>query len=143
MTIHNLLINNKEEMSSFAKKISNSIGNNGVIFLNGNLGAGKTFFASEFIKHKLGSDISITSPTFSLINTYKYNNIKINHCDFYRIESKDDLIQIGVEDIFKSSISIIEWQKFCREIVIPDVIIDIDIINDDKRNITYQFSIAK
>jgi tRNA threonylcarbamoyladenosine biosynthesis protein TsaE len=143
MTIYNLLINNKEEMSSFAKKISDNIGSIGVIFLNGNLGAGKTFFASEFIKHKLGSDISITSPTFSLVNTYKYNNLTINHCDFYRIESRDDLFQIGVDDIFTNSISIIEWQKFCHEIIIPDVKIDIDILDDNKRSLKYQFNIAK
>jgi tRNA threonylcarbamoyladenosine biosynthesis protein TsaE len=143
MTLYNLLINDKEEMSSFAKKISNDIGNKGVIFLNGQLGAGKTFFASEFIRHKLDCDDNITSPTFSLINTYKKNNIIINHCDFYRIESIDDLLQIGVEDIFKNSISIIEWQRFCDQIVIPDIVIDIEILDEKRRSIKYHFNIDK
>ena len=59
------------------------------VFLNGNLGAGKTFFMQNFI-HSLGFKGNVKSPTYSVLETYSINNLNINHFDYYRIQNLQD-----------------------------------------------------
>ena len=110
-----------------------------VVILNGNLGAGKTFFIKSALK-VLGI-YNVSSPTFAIVNEYNCE-YKIYHFDFYRINNINELYDIGFTDYLNDSDAIIfiEWGNLMQEIL-PHKRIEIKIkINDD---FSREFDFAK
>lgn len=90
-----------------------------VIILTGDLGAGKTQFVQGVA---LGLHIhdDVTSPTFDLITTYTGGRLPLNHADLYRLETPDQLDDIGYWDALESgAVNFIEWGNRFRQ-AIPD-----------------------
>ena len=117
----------------FSSKLKNGM----IIILNGDLGAGKTFF----IKHVL-QKFGITntnSPTFAIVNEYVADKV-FYHFDFYRINKESELHDIGIEDYFndEQSIIFIEWGNLFPH-VLPKKRIEINIsyINDNEREFNF------
>ena len=83
---------------------------NRVLLFFGEMGVGKTTLIKEICK-SLHSDEVISSPTFSLVNEYRTQyDEPIYHFDFYRIDSEEEALDIGVEDYFYSGDwCLIEW----------------------------------
>ncbi len=113
-----------------------------IICLNGDLGVGKTVFSKGFAKG-LMIDEHITSPTFTIINTYETGKLPFYHFDVYRIADPYELDEIGYEDyFFGQGVTMIEWASLIEE-VIPSSAKQIDIEKDldkglDYRRITYK-----
>ena len=85
-----------------------------VICLDGNLGAGKTTFATSLGQALGVAGEDISSPTFSLQNVYQYEFggrlHRINHFDFYRINDEDELFETGFEEtVSRNELHIVEW----------------------------------
>jgi len=80
-----------------------------VVYLCGELGTGKTTFARAIIQQR-GSADSVTSPTFTLIETYHLGDVLVAHLDLYRIESDAEMEGIGLRDYLDGDwICLIEW----------------------------------
>lgn len=80
-----------------------------VIFLIGDLGAGKTTF-TKYLAKELGIKQNVVSPTFILHREYKMNDkSKLHHLDLYRIETEIELIELKLGEIAKNNLVIIEW----------------------------------
>ena len=91
-----------------AKDIAPIIKNN-IIFLNGEIGAGKTTF-TKYLVEIYGLNDEVCSPTFSLENRYNTKNGLIIHFDLYRIKNEEELDMIGFYDTLKEDATIlIEW----------------------------------
>jgi tRNA threonylcarbamoyladenosine biosynthesis protein TsaE len=101
-----------------------------VIYLKGDLGAGKTHL-SKGIAKGLGIQEDITSPTFTLINEYKVNVISFYHLDLYRLDSLNQILDLGIEDFIDSdnSIVLIEWAEKLGNYNLSDNLIEINIIH--------------
>jgi tRNA threonylcarbamoyladenosine biosynthesis protein TsaE len=99
--------------SSFFKKLKFTEHKKSLIFLHGEIGAGKTLLVKSFIKH-LDKRTIATSPTFTLINEYNIDNFKIFHYDLFRLNSSKELLEIGIDHYFsQEGIHFIEWpEKF-------------------------------
>ena len=84
-----------------------------LIFLHGEIGSGKTSLVKSFIKH-LDKKAVATSPTFTLINEYSVGNLKVFHYDLFRLNSSQELLEIGIDYYFsQEGIHFIEWpEKF-------------------------------
>lgn len=97
------------EVDSIASEII-SQSSSKVLLFYGEMGVGKTTLIKSICK-ALESDDVISSPTFSLVNEYHTRNgAPIYHFDFYRIESEEEALDIGVEDYFYSDAwCLIEW----------------------------------
>ncbi len=81
-----------------------------VVALNGELGAGKTVFTRGVAKSRNVAE-PVTSPTFTLINEY-FGDIPVYHMDFYRLNSEDEILNLGVEDYFYGDgICLVEWAE--------------------------------
>jgi tRNA threonylcarbamoyladenosine biosynthesis protein TsaE len=108
--------NNSLETAKLGEEFSKEIKNGGIIFLYGDLGAGKTTFVQGVAKG-LGIKRRITSPTFIIVRSYREENFY--HVDLYRIESERDIEGLGIEEIFKDSrnIAAIEWPEKIKEIL--------------------------
>lgn len=86
-----------------------------ILLLKGNLGAGKTTFTKSLVK-ALGSDDNVDSPTYALVNEYNSPKGKIFHFDLYRVESVEELYDIGIDEYLDSGfLSIIEWPEVYEE----------------------------
>ena len=121
-----------KNFASLIKGFENSL----LINLIGNLGAGKTTFVRGLIQ-ELGLDEFVKSPTFTIVESYESDNLKVFHFDLYRIEDDKELQAIGVEDYLteENAITLVEWpEKSKRYFNNPDYIIELNHCdNDEKR----------
>ncbi|MEM8735166.1 MAG: tRNA (adenosine(37)-N6)-threonylcarbamoyltransferase complex ATPase subunit type 1 TsaE [Planctomycetota bacterium] len=95
--------------ADFAERLANQIPIPFTITLNGTLGAGKTQFV-RFFAQQLGVPAEdVTSPTYVLLQRY-VGRQKIYHFDFYRLDSSDQVWDLGIDEIFvEPAIVIVEW----------------------------------
>ena len=121
-----------KNFASLIKGFKNSL----LINLIGNLGAGKTTFVRGLIQ-ELGFDEFVKSPTFTIVESYESDNLKVFHFDLYRIEDDKELQAIGVGDYLteENAITLVEWpEKSKRYFNNPDYIIELNHCdNDEKR----------
>lgn len=97
----------------------------------GDLGAGKTTFIKT-ICDVLGVKENISSPTFSIINEYHSAAECIFHMDWYRLESMDQLLNIGIEEyLFSGDRCLIEWPQIGESLLDFEVLHLQLIANDD------------
>lgn len=107
-------IKNQKEMAEFAKKFANECEKNSIIGLKGSLGAGKSFFAREFINEISAKKTEILSPTFNLVYSYKTKKGEVSHFDLYRLKSVEELENIGFFEAIKNGICLIEWPEIAE-----------------------------
>jgi len=106
-----------------------------LVFLNGDLGSGKTTFTKNLCKY-LNLDIEIHSPTFVILKKYDFNIEgfeNLIHIDAYRLSSYNDLKKIKFEDYLsdKNNLVFIEWPELVAdESLIPDISIEFDYIEN-------------
>lgn len=93
-----------------------------IFCLVGDISAGKTHFTKGFAKGLLIED-NISSPTFTIVNKYDSGRLDFNHFDVYRLEDKDELINIGYEDYFYSDgVTLIEWADMIKDFIPEEAI---------------------
>ena len=104
-----------EDTQNFSENISKIISAGDIIFLYGEIGAGKTTFARFFINYlesKNGiKNSDVLSPTFNIVYDYNIGNIKILHYDLYRLKNYKDISQLGMFETSKDHIKIVEWPE--------------------------------
>lgn len=105
-----------------------------LIFLQGNLGAGKTTLVRGFIQG-LGFSGSIKSPTYTLVEQYELKKNTIFHFDLYRLTNPQELINIGLRDYFaQPAIFFIEWpEKGGEQLPRPDLTCYIEPFHSGRR----------
>lgn len=105
------IIENEFEMLKFGTLISQRLNKGDVIYLYGDLGAGKTTLTKGILQG-LGFTGSVKSPTYTLVETYPINGITLQHFDLYRLSDPEALEWIGIRDYFTNdTISLIEWPQ--------------------------------
>tara|TARA_Y100001934_G_scaffold273674_1_gene364388 strand:+ start:674 stop:1162 length:489 start_codon:yes stop_codon:yes gene_type:complete len=81
-----------------------------LVFLHGDLGAGKTTLARGFLR-QLGVSGAVRSPTYTLIEPYEFGTVVVYHLDLYRLESVEELELIGIRDYLQSGLVLVEWPE--------------------------------
>ncbi len=121
-------IQSENEMMATAgdlgKVMLDQVDENYVIFLEGDLGAGKTTFVKGFMKGMNFEEV-VNSPTFSLIERIELQKHYIFHVDLYRINNKSELFELDLHEesyLDKPSIHLIEWPQKGEDIILsPDL----------------------
>lgn len=113
-----------------------------IIYLYGCVGVGKSVFCVGFLK-KLGYIGYINSPTYTLVESYFLNDWHVHHFDCYRLNSSEELENIGFRDFFdKKAVCLIEWpKKYIKILPVEDISITISYYstNVNSRKIIIQF----
>lgn len=108
----------EEDTTNLAIKFSKLIEPGDIVCLDGDLGAGKTFFSKVLCK-SLGVTEYVTSPSYTIINEYE-GILPIYHFDVYRINDIDEMYELGYEEYFDSEgVCLIEWSNMIKELL-PD-----------------------
>lgn len=128
-----IIVNNLQDTEKVGKIISRHLAKGTVLCLDGDLGVGKTAL-TQFIAREFGVKEYITSPTFTIIKEYE-GNLPFYHMDVYRIESEDDMYELGYDEyIYSEGVTIIEWSKKIEGILPKNRInINIQRLDDSRR----------
>lgn len=131
-------ISTLEEWKTIAKRVVADM-QYSILFLKGNLGAGKTTFTQSLV-HELGSQDEVTSPTYSIVNEYDTPKGKIFHFDLYRLKNIDEVYDIGIDDYLDNSyLCIIEWPEVFESEIADMPHHEMQITNSEKtRKITFK-----
>lgn len=99
------------ETNQIAQQLASTLHGGEVVLLSGDLGAGKTAFVKG-LALALGIREQVTSPTFTLMNTYQGTSLTLHHFDFYRI-GEGDTEALGFDEFFHApdSVCCIEWNR--------------------------------
>jgi tRNA threonylcarbamoyladenosine biosynthesis protein TsaE len=97
-----------DAMTAFGGRIAARLRPGDVVALSGGLGAGKTTLARAIIA-ALGHCGDVPSPTFTILETYDALDPPLVHADFYRIESRTEMDEIGLDDYREGAALIAEW----------------------------------
>ena len=99
----------EEDVEVFANKFASDLCAPLIIWLDGDLGTGKTAFARALI-HALGYKDRVKSPTYGLLEHYQLASLQVLHMDLYRISDPGELEFLGVEDLLdEHTILLVEW----------------------------------
>lgn len=112
-----------------------------IYLLHGNLGAGKTTWVKYLVSHLGGDARQVDSPTFSIVNTYEVNGNQIHHFDLYRLESLEEIEDIGfMEYIDSGNLCIIEWPEKIAEFLPTEDVLTLNISLHLEKCRKYSFS---
>ncbi|MBY0501568.1 MAG: tRNA (adenosine(37)-N6)-threonylcarbamoyltransferase complex ATPase subunit type 1 TsaE [Alphaproteobacteria bacterium] len=100
-----------EETAALARKVAQLLKPRDVIFLKGNLGAGKSTFARSLVQALCGTEIEVPSPTFTLVQTYETPSFTLWHFDLYRLKYSEEAYELGIEEAYIAGVSLIEWPE--------------------------------
>lgn len=133
-----ITVRNLKDTEKLGKIIARCLDKGAVICLDGDLGVGKTSL-TQFIAKEFCVKEHIVSPTFAIIKEYE-GKLPFYHMDVYRIESEDDMYDLGYDEyIYSEGVTIIEWSGLIKGIL-PKERTDIEIkrIDDEKREINIE-----
>jgi tRNA threonylcarbamoyladenosine biosynthesis protein TsaE len=107
-----------------------------VFAFHGNMGAGKTTFIHQLCLARGVTD-TVGSPTFSIVNEYRYAGGSIFHIDLYRLKDEEEAIRAGVEDVlYSGEICLVEWPDRAPDIFPPDTVhVRLEALDPDTRKI--------
>lgn len=102
-------LENEDQQVAFGKCLGQALAGRGRLHLDGELGAGKTTLARGILR-AYGHLGAVKSPTYTLVEPYELDGVRVYHFDLYRIGDPEELEFIGGRDLLSDdSLSIIEW----------------------------------
>ena len=115
-----MISNSAEETRLLGRRLAQELRAGDVILLEGPLGAGKSELARG-IAAGLGVRETVTSPSFTILNVYTSGRLPVYHFDWYRLESPEELYEMGMEEYLGGDgVALVEWPGRCPEALPAD-----------------------
>jgi len=132
------IIGSEAELEEWSGAFVGIVSPDETILLKGAMGSGKTTLVRYLMKAFKGEEAS--SPTFSLVNEYRYPDGIVYHFDLYRLEKPEELEEIGFEEYLdRQAICLIEWPELGAVYYRDDEVttLHIKVLPDDRRNLKW------
>ncbi|WLQ17395.1 tRNA (adenosine(37)-N6)-threonylcarbamoyltransferase complex ATPase subunit type 1 TsaE [Hahella aquimaris] len=124
----------EEAMAVLGDELSQCFAAPGVVYLQGQLGAGKTTLTRAMMRG-MGYSGLVKSPTYTLVEPYQLEDKLVFHFDLYRLADPEELEFLGIRDYFhENSICLVEWpDKGAPLLPEPDLTVDIQVLMKGRR----------
>ena len=133
--------NQVKETRALGQRLAERLKPGQIVAFTGDLGAGKTAFVSGMAQG-LGISDRVTSPTFTIVNEYEGGRLPLFHFDLYRLNSAEELFDIGWEDyLARGGVCAVEWSENAAQALEGEPVIRVDIqrgAGDDQRVVTIE-----
>lgn len=135
-----ILSRSEAKTASVAESLAKLLLPGDLVFMIGQLGAGKTCFI-RYAAKALGVDEPVTSPSFTMAQSYS-GVIRVHHLDLYRLSSFSAEDAIDFEDFFeKDAVTFIEWPERAELFIEkPDVVVKLEHVDLNSRRISIESS---
>ena len=129
------LTHSPEETELLGETLAKKLMGGEILAYRGDLGAGKTAF-TRGLARGLGISDRVTSPTYTIVNEYEGGRLPLFHFDMYRLDSADDLFDIGWEDyLLRGGVCAVEWSENVPEAMEDAITVEIRKISENDRQI--------
>lgn len=119
MSAVEVVLHDEEATMALGRRLADSLQGGLIVFLHGDLGAGKTTFARAFLR-ALGVGERVKSPTYSLVEGYEFGDRQAFHLDLYRISDPGELEWLGLDSLAEpGAIVLVEWPERGRGALPP------------------------
>ena len=126
-----LIISSSEQMEALGARIAGALTAPAVIYLRGELGAGKTTLVRGILRG-FGHQGLVKSPTFTLVESYRLNHLEVHHFDLYRLNDPQELDYIGLSEYCHAhSLCFFEWPDLGGKLV-PQASLEIELTYHEK-----------
>ena len=130
-----LTLKNLDDTKKIARAMAKASTPPLVIFLEGDLGAGKTTLVRAFLRAR-GFDGLVKSPTYTLIESYDLDDCTVIHADFYRLSHANEVAELALDESITHSITLIEWPQLAQQFGIQaDLHLTLNLESEEKRNL--------
>lgn len=128
-----MIIKDEQGMLAAGKQLALKLKAGMIVFLEGDLGAGKTTLVRGILQG-LGHKGAVKSPTYNLVEPYIINDQPVFHFDLYRVKDAEELEYMGIRDYFNNeSICFVEWPVNGADLLTePDLLIKINIYGTER-----------
>ena len=109
--------NSATETRALGEQLARRLQPGDTVILEGELGAGKSELARGIAR---GLDVTetVTSPSFTILNVYESGRCPLYHFDWYRLESEEELYELGMEEYLGGDgVAVVEWAERCPDAV--------------------------
>ena len=131
-----MTLKNEAATLGFGRKLAGALRAGDVVTLSGPLSAGKTTLVRGLLK-ALGHSGEVPSPSFAIVQPYEALDLPVWHVDLYRIESRSELEELGLEDIRDEGVLIVEWPEHAGAGAWPEALaLSINVLEDGVRALT-------
>ena len=130
-----IVVDSLDGLKEVAEAVVESLDGRNVVAFCAAMGAGKTTLISAIMEH-FGSDDTVTSPTFALVNQYgTAEGEVVYHFDFYRINRIEEVFDMGYEEYFYSGdLCLVEWPEKVEPLLPDDtMVVQIEILDEHSR----------
>lgn len=118
-----------DETEAAGEELGRRLRKGDLVLLKGELGAGKTTFVRG-VARGTGSTSAVASPTFQLVRVYP-GRLQLAHVDLYRVEKRDELSDLGLDELLDSGAVVVEWGE--RLDVQDAALIEFEHLGGDRR----------
>jgi tRNA threonylcarbamoyladenosine biosynthesis protein TsaE len=124
----------EEAQAQLGARLAAAVAGECVIYLHGDLGAGKTTLVRGFLRG-LGHAGVVKSPTYTLLEPYEVGGRPVCHLDLYRLGDPGELEYLGIRDLLgQGAVLLVEWPERGRgELPPPDLLVDIEYLTRGRR----------
>lgn len=133
------IIPTEQDMLAFGLPLSARVSAGEVVYLSGDLGAGKTTLVRGLLR-ALGHAGRVKSPTYGLIESYVVDGLSVHHLDLYRLGDAEEIEYLGIADLLdEGAVLLVEWPEKGAGYLPPATLsIGIEDLPDQSRRLTIE-----
>ena len=131
-----MILADKKATLEAGRTLARQLRGGDVVTLSGPLSAGKTTFVRGLLA-ALGHNGEVPSPSFAIVQPYEDLSPPVWHVDLYRIEVPSDVEELGLDDIGRDGVLIVEWPEHGERNAWPEALaLSLEVMEDGSRSLT-------